>query len=127
MSHTRRGDRGLDAVSDLALERHLLNELPHADGLHVQALLPQHARLRERMRALQASNADIESAYPSAALARDVLDRLARDSAQRPSRVAVIVRWAIPAALAAMLIFAFRPELFVADDPSTVRPGASND
>jgi hypothetical protein len=84
-------------LSDLALERFVLGELPDPEAARVRHAVAADASLGERLRALETSRED----EAIAALARNVRTRLAGEPSPAPW-----ARWAVPAAIAIVIAVA---------------------
>jgi hypothetical protein len=118
-------------VPDLILERYRLGELPPADAEALERGLRDDAGLRERLQALERSDAEIRRRYPPAWLAERVRLRRAAPAWKEPHpRPAFARRWAVPLAAAAALtvLLVLAPRLV--GPPSAkpaVRPPAAAD
>lgn len=97
---TRRGDT--DGVPDLVLERYRLGELSHAEANALERRLEVEPGLAARLQALERSDEEIRRRYPPAWLAEQIRRRAEprRERSPRPERP-WLLRWPVPAALAA--------------------------
>ena len=86
-------------IPDLVLERYRLNELPPEQARRLERLVRESETLRQRLDALDRSDAEIARQYPPAWVADRVRERAARGS-DTPSRPrARVLQWGIPAAV----------------------------
>jgi hypothetical protein len=101
-------------VPDLILERYRLGELPRADAEALERRVRDDGGLRERLSALERSDAEIRRRYPPAWLAERVRLRLAAPASKEPRpRPAFTRRGAVPlaAAAAALVLLVLAPRL----------------
>jgi hypothetical protein len=94
-------------ISDLALERYLLGELPPPELERLRQAATQDADLRARLERLERSNRELEERYPTPWMSRQIRRRWESERAPaRPVRRAALGYWAVPAAAVALLVAA---------------------
>jgi hypothetical protein len=106
---------------EVTLERYRLGELPRADADRIEARLPHDAALRQRLTALDVSDNDFERASLGDALSRGVRDRIGQAGATPAAPGRSVMRWAVPAAVAAAVVLL----VFRAGGPGGFNGGAS--
>ena len=111
------------AVPDLWLERYRLGELPPSDAARLGSWLADDEALRGRLQAIERDDAHLEATQALQRLARDVTVRA--HQVDRPSlpgfRHARTLRWAVPAAMVAVLAaIALQPAVEPRRSPSPV-------
>ena len=98
-------DRQQYPISDLALERFLLGELPDAETQQISDRVETDDVLRRRLEDLRASNRQILEEAPPAQVATEIRNRLETDVPRR-----TISRW-VPALAVAATLLLFVPNL----------------
>jgi hypothetical protein len=100
-------------VPDVILEQYRLNELPREQADHVDHLLRASEALRQRLEALDRSDADVARQYPPAWMAERVRERQARGARGQQRRGGQARRWGLPAAIgvAAVALVVVLPRL----------------
>jgi hypothetical protein len=117
-------------VPDLVLERYRLGELPAAEAEWLEGRLREEPGLRQRLDALELSDAQIRRRQPPGWLAGQVRARLEREGARPRPRRALRPDWArhwpVPAALvvAATVLLVLAPRA-IAPPPVTPAPTAT--
>jgi hypothetical protein len=95
-------------VPDLLLEQYRLNELTPEDARRVSLALDTDPVLRERLRALESSDAEIARTFPPGWLAERIRERRPRQHGDAPRARRSVRQWGLPIAVAAAAgIFAF--------------------
>ncbi|GBU22852.1 hypothetical protein R80B4_02764 [Fibrobacteres bacterium R8-0-B4] len=98
-------DVQMSPISDRALERYLLGELPADELAAISAQESADGGLRDRIAALRRSDAEILEVYPPTRMARRIATALAeRTDRARKRRTERIPIFAIPAAVCAALL-----------------------
>ncbi|MEW6515498.1 MAG: ActD-like protein [candidate division FCPU426 bacterium] len=95
-----------DQLPDYLLERYLLGELPPRRLAEIRAALEQDADARERLEALQASNAEILRQYPAERMAPAIQKQLERESPARARGWQWLPVFSLAAAAVALLAVA---------------------
>jgi hypothetical protein len=117
------------AVADIVLERYRLDELPAADAGRLERRLREDGALRDRLRALERSDAELRAGGLAARLA-DAARRVAR-APRRPSRVAWAPArlWFAAATVLALVLVVSLPNLLprlAAPPVGSPAPGAGD-
>lgn len=115
---------GPTRVPDLILERYRLGEMTPAETAAFERRLCHDDDLRERLRALDASDDEIRRRYPPAELASHVRQRLkarVADASRKTGAGSFVLQWKTVAALAGVLMLAILSPLLGPNDEPTNR------
>lgn len=108
-------------ISDYKLERYLLGELPSNELDSIRRRAEDDLGVRKRLEALEQSNRELSEKYHSAWMSRRIQLKMEGPVVDEKRRFAAIQSWAVPVAVAAMLMVVVLPTLFGPDEETRVK------
>lgn len=113
--------KALNHISDYKLERYLLGELPSDEFDFIRRQVEEDSGVRERLEALEQSNRELSEKYPPAWMSRRIRLKIEGPVVAGKRGLAAIRLWAVPVAVAAVLMVVALPTLFGPDEETRIK------